>query len=603
MKRKGMLLVSVLACVAGPSLVVPKSARVPAHAQGVAPPEVIDASRRVDWSAAGVMSGIPQRVTGTCASLHAGATAADINAAIAACVNGGVVYLNAGTYNLTAGITFRGTSNVTLRGAGPEQTVLKFSGSDPCGGLHANVCVIGWSRVWSGNVPSANIRNWTGGYEQGATRLTLESTTGISVGTVLVLDQLDDTADGGGVIVSDAVGQFSLEGGAPGRQNRAQQQFVQVTAITGTEITISPGLYMPNWRASQEPQVWWWGETAFMNGVEDLTLDHSSSTETSGIGFQNAYNGWVKNVKSLNPKRNHVWLNQAARIEVRDCYFYGTKSAASMSYGVESFTSSDDLVINNIFHRVTSPIMLGPNSGSVFAYNYMIDMAYYLPTWMMAGIVGGHDAGTGMNLFEGNVGNQFVMDLYHGTGNFATLFRNHLTGTEPGKMQWGNTTPLNLWAFNRYVNVVGNVLGTAGYHRIYEDSPAPQAVRGWPERSIYVLGFSGSGEHQPLGNDPLVITTLLRWGNFDYATSQAQWNTSELPAGHPIPATQQLPASLFLAARPDWWGATPWPAIGPDVTGGADPAGHAHKIPAQLCYETSPRSADGRLVFDPRACY
>jgi hypothetical protein len=603
MKRKGMLLVSILACIAGPPLVAPKSARAPAHAQGVAPPEVIAASRRVDWSGAGVAGGIPQRATGTCASFAAGATAADINAAIAACGNGGVVYLNAGTYTLNAGITFRGVSNVTLRGAGPEQTVLKFTGSDPCGGLYANVCVIGWSRVWSGNVPAANIRNWTAGYEKGATRITLDSTAGISVGSVLVLDQVNDTADGGDVIVSDLTGQFSLEGGAPGRRNRAQQQFVQVTAITGNEVTISPGLYMPNWRGSQEPQAWWWGETAFMNGVEDLALDHSDGTETSGIGFQNAYNGWVKNVKSVNPKRNHVWFNQAARIEVRDCYFYGTKSAASMSYGVESFTSSDDLVINNIFHRVTSPIMLGPNSGSVFAYNYMIDMQYYLSTWMMGGIIGGHDAGTGMNLFEGNAGNQFAMDLYHGTGNFATLFRNYLTGTEPGKSQWGNTTPVNIWAFNRYVNIVGNVLGTTGYHRIYEDSSSPQAVRGWPERSIYVLGFSGSGEHQPLGSDPRVMTTMLRWGNFDYATSQTRWNADEVPAGHPVPATQQLPASLFLAARPDWWGATPWPAIGPDVTGGVDPAGHVYRIPAQTCYESSPRSTDGRLVFDPGACY
>jgi hypothetical protein len=603
MKRKAVLLVSVLAGVVGPALVVSRSERTPAHAQGVAPAEVLAASRRVDWSGAGVAGGIPERAAGTCASLDAGATAASINAAIAACSGGGVVFLTAGTYNLTAGITFRGISNVTLRGAGPEQTILKFTGSDPCGGLHANVCVIGWSRVWSGNVPDANIRNWTAQYEKGTTRITLDSTTGLTVGSVVVLDQVDDTADGGDVIVSDTVGQFSLEGGAPGRQNRAQQQFVQVTAISGNDVTIAPGLYMTNWRASQQPQVWWWGETALMNGVEDLTLDHSGSTETAGIGFQNAYNGWVKNVKSVNPKRNHVWLNQAARIEVRDCYLYGTKTAASMSYGVESFTSSDDLVINNIFHRVTSPIMVGPNSGSVFAYNYMIDMAYYLQTWMMAGIVGGHDAGTGMNLFEGNAGNQFAMDLYHGTGNYATLFRNQLTGTEPGKWQWGNTTPVNIWAFNRAINIVGNVLGTDGYHRIYEDSSAPQAVRGWPERSIYVLGFSGSGEHQPLGHDPLVMSTMLRWGNFDYATRQTHWNSDELPAGHPVPATQQLPASLFLAARPDWWGATPWPAIGPDVTGGADPSGHAHKIPAQICYETTPRSADGRLLFDPRACY
>jgi hypothetical protein len=420
---------------------------------------------------------------------------------------------------------------------------------------------------------------------------------------VIILDQMDDTDDHGGVIVSDTVNKFSLDGWAPGRPDRAQQQFVQVTAIDGVRVTISPGLYMPNWRASQQPQIWWWGQTALMNGIEDLTVDHADSSEMSGIGFQNAYNGWVKNVKSLNPGRNHVWLNQAARIEVRDSYFYGTKHTAAQSYGVESFTSSDDLVTNNIFHHVTSPLMLGPNSGSVFAYNYTIDMTYFIPTWMMAGMVGGHDAGTGMNLFEGNVSNQFTMDLYHGTGNFATVFRNRLSGTEPGKVQWGNTIPISLWAFNRFNNIVGNVLGTLGQHLIYEDSIAPNAVRGVPERSIYVLGFSGSGEYQPLGTDPLVMSTMLRWGNYDYATNQTRWNPDEVPVGHPVPATWDLPASLFLAARPAWWGSLPWPPIGPDVTGGDDPAGHAHKIPAQACYNTSPRDSNGVLLFDARYCY
>jgi hypothetical protein len=300
-----------------------------------------------------------------------------------------------------------------------------------------------------------------------------------------------------------------------------------------------------------------------------------------------------------------VWLNQAARIEVRDSYFYGTQTATSMSYGVESFTTSDDVVANNIFQHVTSPIMLGPNSGSVFAYNYTIDMAYFVPTWMMGGIIGGHDAGSGMNLFEGNVANQFAMDLYHGTGSFATLFRNYLTGTESGKTQWGNTTPVNIWAFNRFINVVGNVLGTPDYHRIYEDSSSPIATRGWPERSIYVLGFSGSGEYEGLTNDPLVMSTMLRWGNFDYATNETHWDPDEIPSGQPVPAAGSLPASLWLPARPDWWGAVQWPAIGPDVSGGEDRAGHASRIPAQICYDTSPRQNDGTgaIVFDPAACY
>jgi hypothetical protein len=386
---------------------------------------------------------------------------------------------------------------------------------------------------------------------------------------------------------------------------RAQQQFVQVTAIAGNQVTVSPGLHMPNWRASQQPQVWWWGDTASLIGIENLTVDHAGSPGMSGIGFHNAYNCWVKNVTSLNARRNHVWLNQAARIEVRDSYFYGTQSATSMSYGVESFTSSDDLVVNNIFHHITSPLMLGPNSGSVFGYNYMIDMAYFLSTWMMGGIIGGHDAGTGMNLFEGNVGNQFAMDLYHGTGSFATLFRNYLTGTEAGKTQWGNTTPVNIWAFNRFVNVVGNVLGTPDYHRVYEDSTSPVATRGWPERSIYVLGFSGAGEYQPLGNDPLVMSTMLRWGNFDYATNQTHWNPDEVPSGLGVPPPGTLPASLWLSARPGWWGTVPWPAIGPDVSGGDDRAGYACRIPAQICYDTSPRKNDGTgaLMFDATACY
>jgi hypothetical protein len=591
----------VVACLSAYFLCPPTAVSRPAQAQSEWP-QIIDERRRVDWSQAGVLGGIPARATGTCATLEPGATADDINAAIAAC-GAGVVLLNAGAYELSKGITFHGSSQVTLRGAGPEHTVLTFvDASDPCGGLWANVCIAG-SRVWSGNVPADSIRNWTSGYEKGTTQIALESTAGLTVGMVIVLDQLDDIEDHGELIISDIRGRFSFEGGAPGRWDRAQQQFVRVTAIDGDQVTISPGLHMPNWRGSQLPQAWWWGDTSSMNGVEDLTLDHSRSSEMSGIGFHNAYNGWVRNVKSLNAARAHVWINQAARIEVRDSYFYGTKHHRAQSYGVETFTSADDLVVNNIFDRVTSPLMLGPNSGSVFAYNYTTDMAYYIDTWMMGGIIGGHDAGVGMNLFEGNVSNQFAMDLYHGTGGFQTLFRNRLTGTEPGKTQWGNTTPVSIWAFNRFINIVGNVLGTAGYHGVYEDSSAPTSTRGWPERSIYVLGFSGSGEYDWLGNDPLVMSTMLRWGNFDYATNRTHWNPEEIPAGHAVPSTQALPASLFLSEKPGWWGSVPWPPIGPDVVGGQDPGGLAHKIPAQLCYENSPRDADGRLIFDSSTCY
>jgi len=570
---------------------------VPAAAQTIAD-SLSAAGRTIDWSGAGVIGGIPNR-TNICTTLGVGTSAAAINSAIAACSNG-VVLLSAGTYTLSSGITFRGANNVTLRGAGPDQTTVKFTGRDSCGGLFADVCMHGPSDIWSGNVPASTTRNWTAGHEKGMTKITLDSAAGLSVGQVVVLDQRDDASDTRGVFVSGSRS-CSQEGNPAGRSGRAQQQYTQVTAISGNQVTISPGVYMVNWRPSQQPQLWWWGATATMNGVEAMTLDHSASPATTGIGFQNAYNCWVKNVKSLNANRNHVWLNQAARIEVRDSYFFGTRNAASQSYGVELFGTGDDLIVNNIFQHVTAPIMTGNSSGVVVAYNFMTDMYYTVSNWMMAGLQGSHDAGTGMNLVEGNVGNAFLMDNYHGTGNLITVFRNRLMGTEGSK--GSNTTPINLFGYNRFVNIVGNVLGTSGYHQTYEYSQASSA--GSTDRSIYVLGYSGVGNSSTAGlpYDSLVLSTLVRWGNFDFATSQSQWKSSELPSGLTAPTSQALPPSLFLASRPAWWGTTPWPAIGPDVSGGPDGAGHVHKIPAQACYEGTRTNGDGTLAFNAKACY
>src|SRR4051812_21099620 len=99
---------------------------VAAHAQ-------IDPIRRIDWSRAGVAGGIPIRTT-ICATLNAGATSSQINSAIANCPGGQVVKLNAGTYPISAGIVFNNKSNVTLRGAGADQTFLVFTGGSGCGG-------------------------------------------------------------------------------------------------------------------------------------------------------------------------------------------------------------------------------------------------------------------------------------------------------------------------------------------------------------------------------------------------------------------------------------------------------------------------------------
>src|SRR5437867_11001013 len=75
---------------------------------------ILDPSRAIDWSHAGIPGGIPNRAM-ICASLDPGSTAAQIDSAIAACPPNEVVFLTAGTFTLSAGINMK--SQVTLRGA------------------------------------------------------------------------------------------------------------------------------------------------------------------------------------------------------------------------------------------------------------------------------------------------------------------------------------------------------------------------------------------------------------------------------------------------------------------------------------------------------
>jgi hypothetical protein len=588
---------------------------------------ILDRSRAIDWSAGhqGIAGGIPNRTT-ICATLNPGATASQINAAIAACPADQVVFLNAGTYTI-GGLNFGSKSRVTLRGAGPDRTILKFTNVDSCGGFSADICIKGadvLAQTWPGRAPEelGLVRNWTGGYAQGATQITVDSTAGLSAGMTIVLDQRDNLTDTGGVLISSAPN-HTLENISTGRVGRGQTQWVKITAISGTTLTISPGLYMPNWRASQSPQIWW-ATGPSLNGIENLTLDHTASSGShpgmSGITLWNTTQCWVKNVRSIEAGRNHVWLVQASRTEIRDSYFTGAdKPGASLNYGIDFYMGGDALVVNNMFQHITSSLMPGTTSGDILAYNFSRDQPYSNPDYMQIAI-NTHDIGNLMLLVEGNQTNTFTMDLFHGAGQLNTVFRNHLSGQDVGQTM--NTSVINLFAYNRFVNVIGNVLGTAGYHTNYHaclNGAGCASGNGVDNRSIYVLGFSASGNSNAAccPYDNLVRTTMLRWGNYDTVGGAVRWDTSEIPGAfpfanaNPIPP-MTLPASFFLTARPSWWGTpwgTPaWPPIGPEVTGGnvANVGGRVWKIPARLCWENSPNDPAypaNVKVFNANNCY
>jgi hypothetical protein len=368
---------------------------------------------------------------------------------------------------------------------------------------------------------------------------------------------------------------------------------------------------MPNWRASQQPGAWWATSQASMIGIENVSLDHSASNANYGVGIKNCNNCWVSGIRSLNSNRAHVHIQTSPRAVVRDSYFYGTLNAATQSYGVEGFTSSDMLAENNIFHKVEGPLKINADCpGCVLAYNFSIN-DYYSPssTWLQQS--------TGLHslidhvLVEGNSGSGLYADQFHGTHNFNTAFRNRWNGFEPnnGTVTIGHTNPIMIFPYSRYNNLIGNVLGSTARHSTYQVTPGST---GNQDVAVYVLG-TGTVTCCTAG-DLKVVSTLFRWGNYDTVTGSSQWNASEVPLGlsqfaNALPFSQVLPASFYLSAKPSWFGSVPWPAIGPDVTGGdiANVGGHAYRIPAQVCYSSvmgGPADGVGNaLSFNANSCY
>jgi hypothetical protein len=338
-----------------------------------------------------------------------------------------------------------------------------------------------------------------------------------------------------------------------------------------------------------------------MSGLEDVSLDHTAGGASAGIILFNAYNCWVKGVRSINANRNHVWFWTAASNTIRDSYFYGTKNAQSQSYGVESYTAGDNLIENNIFQHIAEPLMInGEASGSVVSYNYITDNYETASSNSLYGDVWLHSGGIDNMLFEGNIGEAFFSDVIHGTHHFVTIFRSYYVGWETGKNS--QTFPIGISSFGRYHNIIGNVLGKAGYHTTYQCLAGSSCS---PDVSIYTIGH-GDG----IADDPKVAATLMRWGNYDTVNGAVRFVSSEVPTGispyaNAVPADHNLPASFYLSGKPGWFGSVAWPPIGPDVTGGniTGVSGHANKVPAQLCFESSPKESNNILTFNAKRCY
>lgn len=638
---------------------------------------LLDSSRAVDWTSVGFTipsytascSTQPTLLTG---SGNASANTTAIQNSLNSCdATHNIVSLPAGTYYV-AGWTYGSQGKQVVRGAGPNATTIMLTAYASCGGIGHGACMIAGNWTYSGDssvLPPSGSRQcrWTGGYAQGSTTITLSSCGGPPpVNQTLVLDQANDTSDTNGVYICDgSTSNCTYEGGrnADGRvigtDLYSNQQVVYTTGVTplgggSYTVSISPGIYLTNIRSEQTPGAWWPGFVQ-NNGLENLTLDGTNIPSPSGgglVGMFSCYQCWVKNTRLINGARNHVWLYQSMSDVIRDSYFYGSMSHAATSYTIESDTSSNFLVENNIFQQVTTPLTWnGGTVGAVVGYNFAIKNIFADGSWTWP-MYASHSAGNVFNLFEGNNAYGISGDNASGPSDQTTVFRNFLTGFQPGTSNL--TESVVLRALNRTYNIIGNVLGQASIQTQYQAyATSTTSVSGGTTTSIYDLGGGGTGDVCALNPgastlcDPLTFSTMMRWGNYDVVTAGVKWDSTE---ASPVAVTyvnanftssyfsslaHTLPSSLYYSSKPAWWpSGTAWPPIGPDVSSGnvgvcnggtyagtqATSAGqcaggslssawgnHATAIPAQVCYLSAMAgSIDGTgnaLSFDASVCY
>jgi hypothetical protein len=631
---------------------------------------VIAPSRAVDFTQAGFPGGtLPdaswtQCATTACAavtSAGSSATVTQINAALASATSNTYVAVAAGTYNFTSPIVISDygslKSNIVLRGAGADKTKFVFSGAGTGGGCFNSVVSLEGSCfylnggeenvcVFAGASLTSTVT--AGTYAQGGTYLSITncgsstpatgSLSNLSVGSIIMVDQLDETNDtgtiwncdnsttaNGGVCAGNGSGGSIRENGPCNNGgltcDRAQVQGFTVLGISGSVVHVSPGLYMPQWRTSQQPQAVFPNNTVSGVGVESLSVDMTAACPGSACSFTSTYSMlvcnqcWIAGVRSIDANRSHLRLQYSTHSVLRDNYMYENQSGGSSSYGFEVGQGWNNLLENNIAQQVTDsdPSCTGPCAGNVMDYNFSVDNAYTTSNGYIVPPLFLHAGGDVFNLWEGNIAVGFSGDNIHGTHHFETVYRNTLPGWQSvcaGGPCLYQTIPITLPSGDRYMNIIGNVLGEPGYHTAYQCiAPATCSTSaGVSGKDTMIFEVAYTLDTYPVtytwcstpacssaqSYDVQTASYLMRWGNYDVITgtnrfcgnsSDAGWSTtcsstSEVPTAiasysNPIPTLgdtvagqSAMPASFYYSSKPAFLGSIPWPVAGPDVTGG-----------------------------------
>jgi hypothetical protein len=560
-----------------------------------------------NWQMAGMLSvgGIPNRTT-VCATVKPNGGGADdstnINNAITACPSGQVVLLAPGTFTIAEGNFVLVNNSITLRGSGPGTTILTRTGGATLGsytpGSNPSPMIILGPQQYNNNETATAL---TADAAQGATSVEVASSSGFSVGQIVLMDEASGAqwmpdVEGLGQIwaapdyrvvwqkhnpsqpdIDDfSASEYPYQAGTAGcwfsNCDRPTAEFHRISAISGNTITFDSPVTI-SYRVGHKGQLYYFQTPHVQNaGVEQMTVEHG---DNDNIDFNWCAYCWAYMVE------NTLWLgdgfgvNYSFRVELKEFYNHEPvwPVPGGGGYNISLANGSSEILIWNGISVLANKVMVSRASGagSVVAYNYM-DMGFISGTdaWQEIGLNSSHYVGSHHTLFEGNRSFNMDSDQTHGNAIYHTFFRNYTTGFRAEFTDYlngvvvndiaqqstnGPLRPAAAHAYAYWFSFIGNVLGVPGQMGNFIYGDVSNLGNGnWPPQ-IFMMGYNDLPNQV---YDPTVISTADIDGNYDYLTNQVKWASTD--------TAHTLPNSLFLTQAPAFFSAGSgytWPPVNP----------------------------------------
>ncbi len=580
---------------------------------------ILPADRRTVWNP-GIPGGIPRNrntfstLSGLPADGKGDCSAAiqkAIEAAGAAHESSGAiqeVVFPAGTFRFTSTISLD-RSGVVLRGQG-TMTRLRYDGKENDPAL--SIGRARWADYPSQRGPWALAADGI----KGSKEVTISASDAVNVqpGDILGIDEEDDLSF---VRLGDGwygKRQASADTHGPALRGaglyRSVGTMILVTGKTvaggAATVTLADPLHM-GFRRSNHAQIFHistprrgFDEVQF-SGLESLYLT-GGTINTNNVsycwidGLEVDGNPGTPNIGSYTQpggiSGHSIELFHAYRCEVRGSYIHHSRSITQGggSYLVTlSGYTSESLIENNIIlfgNKLVVGNMMG--GGNVIAYNYVDNARTNSPRWQEGAIDLNHLSFTHNALVEGNWTSNMGADTTHGNSGWHVFHRNFSAGQNSaplyGAYPYVRGSPdtsfrraVGIDGYNRETTFIGNVLHAGTGPGVYQVDHSAGPRLG--EAAVWRIGGGVDGGGDNL-DDGTAFSLLYRHGNWDSVTKGVVWEE-----GNNI---HVIPNSMYLQAKPTFFGAMRWPWVNPL---GATASERVGALPAKERYEAL-RSAE-----------